>query len=154
MEVLIREALPGDYEAYARIMGQVLALHVDWRPDIYRPNDDLFSEADFNARRKERALWVAETEGRVAAVMELKFHHVEDPAHVTRNVLYVEAIAVDEPYRRRGIGRQMVDFLRRKRREWGLDGLELQVNARNRAAWEMYRACGFTEKSVNLELLE
>ncbi len=34
-----------------------------------------------------------------------------------------------------------------------LDGLELQVNARNTAARKMYEKLGFTEKSVNLELL-
>ena len=37
--------------------------------------------------------------------------------------------------------------------EEGLDGIELQVNARNAAAREMYRKCGFTEKSINMELL-
>ena len=34
-----------------------------------------------------------------------------------------------------------------------LDGIELQVNARNKAAYEMYAHYGFTEKSINMELL-
>lgn len=34
-----------------------------------------------------------------------------------------------------------------------LDGLELQVNSRNTAARKMYEKLGFTEKSINLELL-
>ena len=34
------------------------------------------------------------------------------------------------------------------------DGIELQVNARNRAAYEMYTKCGFREKSINMELVE
>ena len=34
-----------------------------------------------------------------------------------------------------------------------LDGIELQVNAKNKAAYEMYTRYGFTEKSVNMELL-
>ena len=36
----------------------------------------------------------------------------------------------------------------------GSDGIELQVNARNHAAYEMYKKCGFTEKSINMELLQ
>ena len=34
-----------------------------------------------------------------------------------------------------------------------LDGIELQVNAKNQAAYEMYCNYGFTEKSINMELL-
>jgi ribosomal protein S18 acetylase RimI-like enzyme len=34
-----------------------------------------------------------------------------------------------------------------------LDGIELQVNAKNKAAYEMYCNYGFTEKSINMELL-
>ena len=38
--------------------------------------------------------------------------------------------------------------------EKNLDGIELQVNARNSAAYEMYRKYGFTQKSINMELLD
>lgn len=34
-----------------------------------------------------------------------------------------------------------------------LGGIELQVNAKNKAAYEMYCNYGFTEKSINMELL-
>ena len=34
-----------------------------------------------------------------------------------------------------------------------LDGIELQVNAKNQPAYEMYCNYGFTEKSINMELL-
>lgn len=37
--------------------------------------------------------------------------------------------------------------------EKNLDGIELQVNAKNQAAYEMYCNYGFTEKSINMELL-
>ena len=35
----------------------------------------------------------------------------------------------------------------------GADGIELQVNAKNRDAYRFYRKHGFTEKSINMELL-
>lgn len=37
--------------------------------------------------------------------------------------------------------------------EKNLDGIEFQVNAKNKAAYEMYCNYGFTEKSINMELL-
>ena len=36
--------------------------------------------------------------------------------------------------------------------EKGCDTIELQVNAKNKMAYEMYRNYGFTEKSINMEL--
>ena len=35
----------------------------------------------------------------------------------------------------------------------GFDSVDLQVNAKNRDAYEFYKHYGFSEKSVNLELL-
>ena len=33
----------------------------------------------------------------------------------------------------------------------GYDAIELQVNAKNRLAYERYKNYGFTEKSINME---
>ena len=33
------------------------------------------------------------------------------------------------------------------------DAVELQVNVKNKAAYEMYVTCGFREKSINMELI-
>ena len=79
--------------------------------------------------------------------------HIETPAHVTRNVLFIDSMAVDEKHRGQGIGHQLFAFIRSLAQEKGFDGVELQVNARNHAAYEMYKKYGFTEKSINMELL-
>jgi len=44
-------------------------------------------------------------------------------------------------------------MLKDLKKEKHFDGIELQVNAKNVAAYEMYKKCGFTEKSINMELL-
>ena len=45
------------------------------------------------------------------------------------------------------------EMLKNLKKEKHFDGIELQVNAKNVAAYEMYKKCGFTEKSINMELL-
>ena len=62
-------------------------------------------------------------------------------------------MAVDEAYRGMGIGHLFFDKIKEIKAEKKLDGIELQVNAKNKAAYEMYLKCGFTEKSINMELL-
>ena len=45
------------------------------------------------------------------------------------------------------------EMLKDLKKEKHFDGIELQVNAKNVAAYEMYKKYGFTEKSINMELL-
>ena len=80
--------------------------------------------------------------------------HVESPSHVTREFIFVDTMAIDENYSGMGIGHKMFDLLKQIKAEKNLDGIELQVNAKNSAAYEMYKKYGFTEKSINMELLD
>ena len=70
-----------------------------------------------------------------------------------RKVLFVDTMAVEEKYRGKGIGTGMFEYLKKVAKERQCDGIELQVNARNTAAKKMYEKCGFTEKSINMELI-
>lgn len=62
-------------------------------------------------------------------------------------------MAVEEKYRGNGIGHDLLEFVKNIVREKNLDGLELQVNAKNVEAKKMYESYGFVEKSINMELL-
>lgn len=81
------------------------------------------------------------------------YRHVGSDKQVKRDVLFIDAMAVDEAYRGKGIGHQMFDVVKQIAKEKQLDGIELQVNARNAKAKAMYESYGFTEKSINMELL-
>lgn len=152
-DLIIRPARPADYPQAAAIMQQVHALHVGWRPDIYKPCEPALTEADFLAEAADSTFLVAELDGAVVGILSFMRRRVGSDRQVTRNVLFIDTMAVDEKYRRQGIGRQMFGFIREFAREKDFDGVELQVNARNTAAYEMYKRCGFTEKSINMELL-
>ncbi len=81
------------------------------------------------------------------------YRHIENDNQVTRDVIFVDSMAVDEADRGKGIGHAFFDFLKELKEQKGYDGIELQVNAKNKAAYQMYVKYGFTEKSVNMELL-
>ncbi len=154
MEIHIRPAVPEDHGAVAGIIAQVQQMHVDWRPDIYRPNDDLLPLDVFADECARGLAFVAECDGQVAGVMEIVYRHIETPAHVTRDIVFVDTMAVDEPFRGKGVGKALFHYLKQLKEEKQLDGIELQVNARNTAALRMYEKCGFTFKSINMELLD
>ena len=154
MNIQIRLAEKNDYKSVIRIMSQVQDMHVVWRPDIYKPNENLIPEGVFEKIIENGTFYVAEENGTVVGVLEIVFRHVESPSHVTCDFIFIDSMAIDEDYRGMGIGHQMFDFLKELKKEKNLDGIELQVNARNYAAYEMYKKCGFTEKSINMELLD
>ena len=85
--------------------------------------------------------------------MEFWSLHTGIPSMLTRDVIYIDTMAVDENYRGMGIGHHFFEMLKDLKKEKHFDGIEVQVNAKNVAAYEMYKKYGFTEKSINMELL-
>ena len=154
MEVIVRLPRLQDYERVSKIMDQVQQLHVEWRPDVYKPASPLITMDMFEAILKDENWYVAEADGVVVGVLELMKRHVESPAQVMKDVLFISTMAVDEKYRGKGIGHLFFEKVKRLKQEKGYDTIELQVNAKNRQAYEMYRKYGFTEKSINMELKE
>ncbi|PDX80206.1 GNAT family N-acetyltransferase [Faecalibacterium prausnitzii] len=154
MEVIVRLPRLQDYERVSKIMDQVQQLHVEWRPDVYKPASPLITMDMFEAILKDENWYVAEADGVVVGVLELLKRHVESPAQVMKDVLFISTMAVDEKYRGKGIGHLFFEKVKRLKQEKGYDTIELQVNAKNRLAYEMYRKYGFTEKSINMELKE
>ena len=135
-------------------MDQVQQLHVEWRPDVYKPASPLITMDMFEAILKDGNWYVAEADGVVVGILELMKRHVESPAQVTKDVLFISTMAIDEKYRGKGIGHLFFEKVKQLKQEKGYDTIELQVNAQNRLAYEMYRKYGFTEKSINMELKE
>ena len=154
MEVIVRLPRLQDYERVSKIMDQVQQLHVEWRPDVYKPASPLITMDMFEAILKDENWYVAESDGVGVGVLELMKRHVESPAQVMKDVLFISTMAVDEKYRGKGIGHLFFEKVKRLKQEKGYDTIELQVNAKNRLAYEMYRKYGFTEKSINMELKE
>ena len=154
MEVIVRLPRLQDYERVSQIMDQVQQLHVEWRPDVYKPASPLITMDMFEAILKDGNWYVAVADGVVVGILELMKRHVESPAQVMKDVLFISTMAVDEKYRGKGIGHLFFEKVKQLKQEKGYDTIELQVNAKNRLAYEMYRKYGFTEKSINMELKE
>lgn len=152
-EIHIRNARPDDYETVEAIMRQVQQLHVGFRPDIYKYSETVLPPEVYAQAVADGTFFVAEYGGRAAGILFIIYRHIESANQVTRDVIFVDSMAVDEDFRGRGIGHAFFDFLRELKRQKGCDGIELQVNAKNKAARKMYADYGFTDKSVNMELL-
>ena len=153
MDINIRNAKPDEYKAVEKIMKQVQQMHINWRPDIYKYNETVLPLEIYEQAVKDKTFFVAEYEEHVAGILFIMYRHIENPIQMTRNIIYIDSIAVDEKYRGKGIGHAFFDFLKDLKNQKGYDGIELHVNAKNEAAYKMYTDYGFTNKSINMELL-
>ena len=149
----IRYAFMDDYPEVETIMQQVQDMHITWRPDIYKHSDIVLPLEVFEDAVRKETFIVAEHNGQVIGLLFFMIRHIESSNQVTRNVLFIDSMAVKKGFRGKGIGRQLFEFAKEIKRQRNLDGIELQVNARNIDAKAMYEKCGFTQKSINMELL-
>ena len=154
MEIKIRFAEEKDYNQVETIMKQVQALHTDWRPDIYKDVDIVLSYDMYMDHVNKKELIVATADnGDVVGILIYMTRNISGGPMVDRKVMFIDSMAVDEKNRGQGIGHELFAFARNICAEQDYDGLELQVNAKNIAAKKMYEKYGFTEKSINMELL-
>lgn len=153
MEICIRRGEWTDYPAVERLMKQVQQMHIDLRPDIYQYSETVLPVEAYEQALGDETFFIAEYEGKLAGILLFAYRHIEGPKKVTRDIISVDYIAVEEKYRGRGIGHAFFDFLQALKAQKGYDAIELQVCAKNEAAYRMYQRYGFTEKAITMELL-
>lgn len=74
--------------------------------------------------------------------------------HCVLEEAYVTNVAVDPAYRRRGIGRLLMDALQQEAQKQGAAFLSLEVRASNTAALDLYRGSGFQAVGVRKGMYE
>ena len=154
MEITIRFAEEKDYNQVDKIMKQVQAMHTEWRPDVYKNVEILLPLDMYMDYVNNRELIVATLDsGDIVGILIYVTRNISGGPMVDRKGMFIDSMGVDERYRGQGIGRELFAFVRNICEEQEYDGLELQVNAKNIAAKRMYEKYGFTEKSINMELL-
>ena len=134
MPVLIRRMTLNDVDAVHEI--ETATFRTPW------------SRADFEHEMTKNPCaryLVAETKGRIAAFAGA--HIILDEGHITN-------IAVREPFRGRGIGRQITEALLQYASNLGASYLTLEVREHNEKAQALYRSLGFIKVGVRKKYYE
>ncbi len=152
MNITIRNAEIKDYESIENILIQVHRMHVEWRDDIYRMNDEINSFEHFSEIIADNTYIVAEADGQIVGVLYYFYKTTDIPIMTKRKTIYVDTMAVEENYRGKGIGTAMFDTVREIALKEGCTHIELQVNAKNTAAQQMYKKYGFSHKNYVLDM--
>lgn len=151
-EIKVRRAQIEDYDAIEIIMKQVQQMHIEWRPDLYKMGSVVLPYEMYEAAVAEGTFIVAEMNNNVVGFLAYELRHIENDNQVGRNVLFIDSMGVDEAFRGKGIGHLLFEYVKNLKQNRKIDKIELQVNAKNVRAREMYEKCGFAEKAIVMEL--
>ena len=154
--MLIRLAVQADKAAINELRRQVKLLHTAGKPDFFAPGfpQELADYLNVIFAQENGEVVVAEQDGQIVGFACLSY--VERPASVFRNALRycdIDELGVDERFRRQGIGRAMIDFIRARAADRGFSRIELNMWEFNEGALKFYESMGFRTYRRYMELV-
>ena len=133
-----------DYNAFSSLMQQLHRIHVEHRPDMYVPREELYSPQDFEemVTSEEHIAIGAEKEGKLLGICVLSLK--KRNFMVKEISAYMEELVVDEDFRHQGIATALFHEAERISREKGAKRLDLMVWDFNENAKKLYEQLGMT----------
>lgn len=150
---MIRRATQEDIPAILRLLEQVLAVHHQGRPDLFREKGTKYSGPELLEMlgQADAPIFVLEESGSVAGYIMCKMLKADGAAQEPVTTLYVDDLCVDESARGKGIGRQLMEYARDYAREQGCHNLTLHVWEGNPGAQAFYASMGMKTQYTCLE---
>lgn len=153
-DLLIRSMGPDDYPTFDRFDGALHRMHVEARPDLFRPCEYPVSRKDFEAMLSDphEELFLAEAGGRPAGLccVTLK-EELDNPLLLPHKSAHVGDLYVSPEFRKLGVGTALYREAQRRARAFGAVRLALMVWPFNGGALEFYRKLGMDVRSYTME---
>ncbi|MBO5281824.1 MAG: GNAT family N-acetyltransferase [Lachnospiraceae bacterium] len=150
----IRRAQEKDMEGINRLLYQVLTVHHNGRPDLFKGDAKKYTDQELAEliRDDTRPIFVGAEEDRVLGYAFCVFQqHKEDNILTDIKTLYIDDLCVEESCRGQHIGRQLYEYVLDFARRQGCYNVTLNVWACNPAAQKFYESCGLVPQKIGME---
>ena len=144
---MVRYANREDLPRVNELRKQVNDLHVEGRPDIFKPgfNQEMQDFLYKIFESDNMNVIVAEREGVICGFACVQYvDKPESPYSYARLFYDVDEFCVDAAFRRQGVATEMFDFIKQQAKAKGFDRVELNMWEFNEDARAFYEAVGFT----------
>lgn len=153
--MIIRRAKESDISGINRLLLQVLTLHHEGRPDLFRSGVKKYTDEELKAILKDDStpVFVAEDEhGEVCAYSFCIFQqHLNHNILTDIKTLYIDDLCVDEQARGQHIGKSLYEYVLRFAKKSGCYNVTLNVWACNESAKRFYEKCGLLPQKIGME---
>lgn len=150
----IRRAAESDMEVINKLLYQVLKVHSDARPDLFKAGTKKYGDEELKAiiADDHRPIFVAEKEGTVLGYAFCVHQQYIDNNNMTDiRTLYIDDLCVDETARNAHVGRQLYEYVLNFAREQGYYNVTLNVWADNGNAVKFYEKLGLKIQKIGME---
>ena len=152
---MIRKATHQDIPDICRLLEQVLAVHHEGRPDLFRGQGKKYDEQTLREmlERQDSPIFVYDDDGQVVAYIMCQEQNSGSSVLVPVKTLYIDDLCVDKDARGKGIGRKLFEYVKDYATENGFYNVTLHVWNCNPGAMRFYESLGLTPQYTNLELI-
>lgn len=151
----IRKAKDSDLEGIKDLLLQVLTVHHNGRPDIFKPNSRKYTDSeiiDIIHDEKTPVLIAADENDKVMGYAFCIFQQHKDSNIMTDiKTLYIDDLCVDENIRGRHIGSGLYNAVLDFARENGCYNVTLNVWSCNESAMRFYEKMGLVPQKIGME---
>ncbi|MBQ6052737.1 MAG: GNAT family N-acetyltransferase [Clostridia bacterium] len=141
----IRMAREKDIPAVLNLLSQVLAVHAEGRPDIFKSNVTKYGEKELKEifSDDKKPVFVAEANGEVIGYAFCQLQLIENSSVLKPvKTLYIDDLCVDKNHRGKKTGTALFEAVKSFAKELGCHNITLNVWSFNTSAMKFYESLG------------
>lgn len=151
----IRRAENKDMNGINKLLHQVLMVHHNGRPDIFKPNAKKYTDEELMAILADdtKPVFVAvdEQEEVLGYAFCVFQQHINNNILTDIKTLYIDDLCVDEEKRGMHIGKTLYEYVLDFAKASGCYNVTLNVWSCNESAMKFYEKCGLVPQKVGME---
>ncbi|MBQ8689869.1 MAG: GNAT family N-acetyltransferase [Clostridia bacterium] len=155
-EISIRRATASDMSAICNLLEQVLTVHHNGRPDVFKPNCRKYTDNELKSiiSDDKTPIFVAENATRVVGYAFCVIKLTEgDNILCDMKTLYIDDLCVDENERGASIGKMLYTYVKEYAKSIGCYNLTLNVWECNPGAKRFYEKMGLVPQKTVMEAI-
>lgn len=151
----IRRAKDSDMSGINKLLQQVLMVHHNGRPDLFKANVKKYTDEELSEILADdsKPIFVAldEKEEVLGYAFCVFRQHINNNILTDIKTLYIDDLCVDEDKRGQHIGKQLYEYVLQFAKEQGCYNVTLNVWSLNENAMKFYESCGLVPQKVGME---
>ena len=153
----IRRAKITDIHGLNKLLMQVLMVHHNGRPDLFKPNAKKYTDDELINIINDDATPIfvgVDEKDEVQGYAFCRFiQHIDNNILTDIKTLYIDDLCVDEDKRGMHIGKQLYEYVLAFAKECGCYNVTLNVWSCNESAMKFYEKCGLVPQKVGMEVI-
>ncbi len=155
--MIIRRANERDLAGLNRLLYQVLEVHHNGRPDLFRGGVKKYTDEELLTILRDEQTPVFAAVDEAGEMLGYAFcvfvQHIDHHIMTDIKTLYIDDLCVDEVCRGRHVGKALYDYVLAFAKANGCYNVTLNVWACNEGALRFYEKCGLTAQKIGMETI-